>query len=262
MRRPLRPGRFFAALLALTLLLAPGCAHKAPSDDADPSQSTPGVHSDASLPSTDVTKTALTKIGTRYRSGGNSPETGFDCSGFVCWTYRQVGIELPRSAYEQVMFGHPVERGDLVPGDVVVFNRARGQGGYHSGIYLGNDQFVHSPSAGKTVSIDSMSSGYYATRFAGARRIPRDGSAPQMLAEFNAHRPEKPAPLRSGKGGAKKYGKKGAVAASKAKGTKADAKIKSVAKTGGAKSKAASPADAKGKSKSEKNADKSKSRKV
>jgi cell wall-associated NlpC family hydrolase len=161
----------------------------------------------------DLIAAARSLIGLPYRFGGSSPQTGFDCSGLVCWSYEQVGISLPRRASEQIRFGHQVNRKeDLQPGDIVVFKGTRGRTGWHSGIYTGEDKFVHSPSTGKTVTESSLSEEYYARRFVGARRIPRDGSAQAMLAAFTAKErsktPEKlPAQsmrvARSGKSSAK-----------------------------------------------------------
>lgn len=108
--------------------------------------------------------------GVRYRNGGDSPETGFDCSGYVCWVYNENGISLPRTAREQSRVGRAVNKKDLQPGDIVAF-RIRSRTGYHTGIYTGNGNFIHSPSSGKRVSESSMNSAYWRKRFIGARRV-------------------------------------------------------------------------------------------
>ena len=165
------------------VLLATGCAKKQPSQLVV-GQQAPSSRIEKKL---DIIEAARSSIGVPYRFGGTSPVTGFDCSGLVCWSYQQVGIQLPRSARDQIMFGNKVERQeDLKPGDIVVFKGTRGRTGWHSGIYTGDGKFVHSPSTGKTVTESRLDEEYYARRFAGARRIPRDGSAAEMYAQYEA----------------------------------------------------------------------------
>ena len=114
---------------------------------------------------------ALSLRGTRYRAGGTSPETGFDCSGFVGFLYRDiVGFQLPRSAHEIWRFGKAVARDDLRPGDLVFYNTMR-RPYSHVGIYLGGNQFVHAPTAGGVVRVVNMNERYWATRWNGAKRV-------------------------------------------------------------------------------------------
>ena len=118
-----------------------------------------------------VLERALSLRGTRYRAGGTSPETGFDCSGFVGYLYRDiVGFELPRSANEIWRFGRPVERTDLRPGDLVFYNTLR-RPFSHVGIYLGDNQFVHAPASGGSVRVVNMDERYWAARWNGAKRV-------------------------------------------------------------------------------------------
>lgn len=114
---------------------------------------------------------ALSLRGTRYRAGGTSPATGFDCSGFVGFLYRDiVGFQLPRSAHEIWRFGKAVERDHLRPGDLVFYNTM--QRPYsHVGIYLGGNQFVHAPTSGGVVGVVNMEERYWATRWNGAKRV-------------------------------------------------------------------------------------------
>jgi len=105
-------------------------------------------------------------LGIPYRWGGSSPSTGFDCSGFVMYLYRKVGVSLPHNAAMQYGHGRAVSRGNLRPGDLVFFN---GLG--HVGIYLGGGRFIHAPSSGDVVKISSLSESWYASRWVGARRI-------------------------------------------------------------------------------------------
>ena len=110
----------------------------------------------------------------RYVRGGHDPSTGFDCSGFVRYVFAHaVGLELPTNSASQFLAGLKVDRGDMKPGDLVFFRTAgkRGQGRIsHVGIYIANGQFIHSPSHGKTVRVDSLDESYWAQRFAGAKR--------------------------------------------------------------------------------------------
>lgn len=107
-------------------------------------------------------------LGTPYVFGGTSLN-GFDCSGFVQWAYRNVGISLPRTAREQSAFGVPVEMEDMVAGDIVTFRHPRR--GYHTGIYVGDGKFIHSPRPRKDVRIASLSDPYFSKTFTGARRV-------------------------------------------------------------------------------------------
>jgi cell wall-associated NlpC family hydrolase len=114
---------------------------------------------------------ALTLVGAPYRNGGASPESGFDCSGFVWYVYRKAtGLALPRSADEMGRTGQPVSAEELRPGDLVFYNTL-GREFSHVGIYLGEHRFVHAPSSGGTVGIVSMRNGYWARRYSGARRV-------------------------------------------------------------------------------------------
>ena len=114
---------------------------------------------------------AMSLIGTRYRMGGMSPETGFDCSGFISYLYNDVfAMRLPRTTYGQVERGISVARTDLQPGDLVFFNTMR-RPYTHVGLYVAEDRFVHAPSTGGLVRIESLNERYWAQRWNGARRI-------------------------------------------------------------------------------------------
>jgi cell wall-associated NlpC family hydrolase len=106
----------------------------------------------------------------RYRRGGRTPTSGFDCSGFVRYVFRQgIGAELPNTSAAQFRSGQAVARDALRGGDLVFF-RTRGKHVSHVGIYLGDDRFIHAPSSGKTVSVSRLTDRYWARRYAGARR--------------------------------------------------------------------------------------------
>ena len=114
---------------------------------------------------------AIGFLGVPYRRGGNTVETGFDCSGFVRAMYNQtVGLVLPRRAEEQARATEPVARADMKPGDLVFFNTMR-RAFSHVGIYIGEGKFIHSPRTGAEVRVEDMSGSYWQRRFNGARRV-------------------------------------------------------------------------------------------
>jgi cell wall-associated NlpC family hydrolase len=114
---------------------------------------------------------AMDYLGIRYKRGGSSPETGFDCSGFVRHVYNEsLGLLLPRNALGMSKTGETVDKDELMPGDLVFFNTMR-RTFSHVGIYLGNDLFVHAPRAGAKVRIEDMTDKYWSRRFTGARRV-------------------------------------------------------------------------------------------
>ena len=114
---------------------------------------------------------ALGLIGISYRMGGNTPQSGFDCSGLVRYVFQSaIGLNLPRRAEEISRIGTKVDRQELKPGDLVFYKTLR-KTFSHVGIYLGNNRFIHAPSAGGAVRIDDMTQTYWAARFNGARRV-------------------------------------------------------------------------------------------
>lgn len=126
---------------------------------------------DASRQASTVVVNALGFLGVRYRYGGHSASTGFDCSGFVSHVYQQtVGLVLPHNARAQSHDGEHVDVSQLQPGDLVFFNTLR-RAFSHVGIYIGNGQFVHAPRRGQRVQIGDLSNPYWASRFDGARRL-------------------------------------------------------------------------------------------
>jgi cell wall-associated NlpC family hydrolase len=111
-------------------------------------------------------------LGTPYKWGGSTPQSGFDCSGLVQWAYAKAGIQIPRVTDQQILAsnGTKVDRGSLRTGDLVFF---RDKTGYvhHVGMSLGGDRFLHAPSTGDVVKISSLDEPHYASEFAGGRRF-------------------------------------------------------------------------------------------
>lgn len=140
------------------------------------------VRHSVSEKASELVVTALGFLGVPYRRGGNTVETGFDCSGFVRAMYQQtVGLILPRKAEQQAAVTQTIERADLQPGDLVFFNTMR-RAFSHVGIYIGEGKFIHSPKPGSEVRVEDMALAYWSHRFDGARRVPSTGpeaSGPQ-----------------------------------------------------------------------------------
>ena len=112
---------------------------------------------------------ALGLVGTPYRYGGNTPDSGFDCSGLIAYVYREAaGIRTPRTVAELSGWGRPVARHEVRTGDLAVFT-VKGRTN-HAGIYVGEGRFVHAPSTGGTVRLDRLDRGYWATQGLSFRR--------------------------------------------------------------------------------------------
>lgn len=150
--------RLFPPLL-LALLFSTGCSHK-PVDGGSPQT---GIR---------AADAALTMIGKPYRYGGNTPN-GFDCSGLVQYSYARAGLRLAHGTDNLRRQSQPVSHRNLRRGDLVFFDQ-EGKKSSHVGIYLGNDEFVHAPSTGKSVHVSKLADRYWQQHFAGARRVDVD----------------------------------------------------------------------------------------
>jgi cell wall-associated NlpC family hydrolase len=129
----------------------------------------------------DLVVNAMGFLGVPYRRGGNSVDTGFDCSGFVRAMYQStVGLILPRRANEQAAATEKIDKKDLQPGDLVFFNTMK-HAFSHVGIYIGEGKFIHSPKPGAQVRVEDMGLAYWKRRFDGARRV-LAGSPPEPQA--------------------------------------------------------------------------------
>lgn len=130
----------------------------------------------------DLVMQAMNFLGVPYKRGGNSEETGFDCSGFTRHIFEHsIGLVLPRRADEQATTAGllNIRRAELKPGDLVFFNTMK-RTFSHVGIYVGDDKFIHSPRAGGEVRIEDMRSSYWERRFTGARRADLSAATPQL----------------------------------------------------------------------------------
>lgn len=157
------------ALLALATLLT-ACASNAPAPQTPVAPPFPTVTHDSSA---DVLMSAIGLVGTPYRYGGNTPDGGFDCSGLIGYVYRNsAGIQLPRSTREMIGIRAPsVGRDALQSGDLVFFATNGGSQVSHAGIYVGEGRFVHAPSSGGTVRLDSLSNAYWQKSYLSAKRV-------------------------------------------------------------------------------------------
>lgn len=158
-----------ASLLLSSVLLA-ACSSQAPQPYVEPPVQ---VVPERSGVAEDVLFRAIGLVGTPYVYGGNTPQGGFDCSGLIGFVFRDAaGVQLPRSTREMIALRVPsVQRHSLQPGDLVFFATNGGGQVSHAGIYVGEDRFVHAPSSGGTVRLDSLSARYWQNSYLGARRV-------------------------------------------------------------------------------------------
>ena len=156
----------FAFTLAAALLLV-GCTTTPPS----PSTPSRGTAYSRLSPdqASDIAIHALGLVGTPYRYGGNTPDSGFDCSGLIGYVYKsRAGVAPPRTVAMLGDFGQSVSAGDLRTGDLVIFGAGRNP--THAGIYVGEGRFVHAPSTGGTVRLDQLASNYWSKQKTAFRR--------------------------------------------------------------------------------------------
>ena len=158
------------SLIVLAALLS-ACASNAPTPTPKPVVHAPISSFNGNAE--DVLFRALGLVGTPYRYGGNTPDGGFDCSGLIGYVYRDAaGIKLPRSTRELISMRAPiVGRDRLQSGDLVFFATNGGSQVSHAGIYVGDGRFVHAPSRGGTVRLDSLSNTYWQRTYLNAKRV-------------------------------------------------------------------------------------------
>ncbi len=190
--------------LLVTVVALAGCATNAQNQQAqaDPAQSArdnylsytqsdplgaylagkPQPSRGSSKPSKTLATAALNMLGIKYRFGGETPNTGFDCSGLVSYAAeKSLGLKLPRTSAEIAREGESIKSSELKKGDLVFFN-TRGHRNSHVGIYLGDKKFVHAPRAGAVVRIESMDIAYWKKRYNGARRLAANTTSSSLAA--------------------------------------------------------------------------------
>lgn len=168
-----------AALIASALFILAGCAHH----PTRPAAGREAGHRIAPITIVDVSASdpqranavlirAIGLVGTPYRYGGNTPETGFDCSGLVNFVFRDMDhLALPRTAGDIAALPVPaIRNAHLAPADLVFFGNGRVE---HVGIYVGQGRFVHAPNVGGTVRLDAINGYYWREHYLGARRVLR-----------------------------------------------------------------------------------------
>ena len=173
MRRPLHRRYVILLLASCVAVVTPVAAQEtAPRSFREAATATVKDAAATALHSAqDLASAALDLIGIRYKWGGNTPETGLDCSGLVRYVFQQVtGVTLPRTAKDMSHVGTQVAVSDLQPGDLVFFNTRRFAFS-HVGIYLGDNRFVHAPRRGREVEVATFDSSFWQQRFNGARRM-------------------------------------------------------------------------------------------
>jgi len=122
--------------------------------------------------STDVVNFAKQYLGVDYVLGGKTPETGFDCSGFTRYVFKNFGFSLGTVAADQNSIGTEIDRSELKEGDLILFYNEENTKIGHTGIYIGNNEFIHAANPERGVVTDNLETNtYYSTRFVTARRI-------------------------------------------------------------------------------------------
>ncbi|OAJ54559.1 hydrolase Nlp/P60 [Paraburkholderia ginsengiterrae] len=154
---------------------------------------------DHSIGREEISIQAMSLVGIPYRWGGNTPDSGFDCSGLVRYVVsRAASVNLPRTTADMSGRGESIEPDGIAPGDLIFFNTT-GRPHSHVGIYVGKLRFVNAPSTGGTVRLDYLTNPYWAKRFDGIRRVagPAASPAPFDTPSYQAAAPQ-PAPAYAG----------------------------------------------------------------
>ncbi|SIT46070.1 NLP/P60 protein [Paraburkholderia ribeironis] len=133
---------------------------------------------DHSIGREEISIQAMSLVGVPYRWGGNTPDSGFDCSGLVRYVVlRAASVDLPRTTADMSGHGQSIEPDEIAPGDLIFFNTT-GRAHSHVGIYVGKLRFVNAPSTGGTVRLDYLTNPYWARRFDGIRRVAGPAATP------------------------------------------------------------------------------------
>ncbi|NPT58957.1 NlpC/P60 family protein [Paraburkholderia elongata] len=200
------------AFSLLTVLLLAACAGAPQTTSREPGSSVvvtngayhappPGFPNfvDHSIGREEISIQAMSLVGVPYRWGGNTPDSGFDCSGLVRYVVsRAASVNLPRTTADMSGRGETIEPDEIAPGDLIFFNTT-GRAHSHVGIYVGKLRFVNAPSTGGTVRLDYLTNPYWAKRFDGIRRVAAPAATPAPFDTPNyqaaAPQPERVAPV-------------------------------------------------------------------
>lgn len=163
----IRVWRTICCMMALATLYLSGCSSQVPREP-EPEPAPAGYTEQAN----EILFNALGLVGTPYRYGGNSPDSGFDCSGLINYVYREsANMALPRTVAEMSQLNAPdVTEENLQSGDLVIFATDGGSRPSHAGIYVGDGRFVHAPSRGGEVRMDFLSDRYWERSYLNAKR--------------------------------------------------------------------------------------------
>ena len=154
--------------LAAAAILLAGCG-SAPTSPHASRTAGQGVSRLSAEQSDDIAIHAMGLVGTPYRYGGNTPDSGFDCSGLIGYVYKsRAGVAPPRTVSQLDDFGKSISAREMRVGDLVLFGRGTPT---HAGIYVGEGRFVHAPSSGGTVRLDSLNSKYWSKQSTSYRRF-------------------------------------------------------------------------------------------
>jgi cell wall-associated NlpC family hydrolase len=171
LRLPAVPAAARLPLVCAAALLLAACAGAPASRNAGLPRTPGKTMTDPSAGLEEISIQAMSLVGTPYRYGGNTPDSGFDCSGLVRYVVaRAANVNLPRTTEAMGTRGSALDRSEVASGDLVFFNTT-GRANSHVGIYVGQNRFVHAPSSGGTVRLEDMGKSYWASRYNGARRV-------------------------------------------------------------------------------------------
>jgi cell wall-associated NlpC family hydrolase len=161
----------FLSVLTLAMLAACGGSRTKPSVATVPRYATPLRHGEVGP--NDILFRAIGLVGTPYHWGGNTPDSGFDCSGLIVFVFREIaGVALPRTVQDIYAVDLSDVRRDRLQGGDLLFFKTGSRGVSHIGIYVGQDRFVHAPNEGGTVRLDFLNNPYWEKHYSGARRVP------------------------------------------------------------------------------------------
>lgn len=175
--KPIQARRRSMLGLTATLLLAACSSPRPPSSRSAPDGGLIGTSEDDAWRSTlpeplarEVVLRTMSLVDTPYRRGGNTPDTGFDCSGLIGFVFRDAaGLTLPRTVSQLAGIGHPVPRAEIRSADLVFFDASGPLS--HAGIYVGGGRFAHAPSTGGRVRLERLSTRYWSSRLVAVRRV-------------------------------------------------------------------------------------------